>query len=99
MSFWVHISGHFVGVDRRQAHATKARLSKTKRKTYDAACGARVTPIAFEVVGGGHITTPWPPYAADAKEWGYERCADCLTAVPGKPQRLDLTSKKGSSSA
>lgn len=103
MSLWVHITCHVVGVDRRHAHAMKARLRKSRRKTYDAACGARVKPLAFETINDsgdltGHITTPWPPYVKDAQEWGYERCPACLTAVPGKPQRLNLTpSKKGSS--
>jgi hypothetical protein len=100
VSFFVHITGHFVGVDRHKAHATKARFGKSRRKTYDALCGARVKPLAFETVGQqggavtGHITTPWPPYAADAMEWGYVRCRDCLAAAPGKPKRLPLLPRK-----
>ena len=91
MSLLVHITGAITGVAGGKVHATKARLRKTKRKTYDAACGRRVTLLGHPVKGGGHITQPWPPYVKDAQEWGgYERCPECLELVPGKPQRLAL---------
>ena len=89
MSLYTHITCPIVGVAGGAAHATKARYG-VKRKTYDAACGKRVKLLAHPTTDGGHITQPWPPYAADAKEWGLTRCPDCLREVPGKPQRLQL---------
>lgn len=89
MSFWV-VFGHACAVDARGGlHATKTPRAKTKRKTWDAACGSRVRLLAFPVDGkpDDRMTVSWPPYVDDAREWGYERCRDCMVAVPGKPQR------------
>jgi hypothetical protein len=91
----MHITCPIVGTAGGQVHATKARLRKSRRKTYDALCGVRVKLIVHDVQGGGHITAPWPPYVSDAKLWGdFTRCADCLAAAPGKPQRVHLVPKE-----
>lgn len=91
MSFWV-IVGHSCAVDSTTVHAAKTPRRKTRRKTYDAACGRHVRLLAFPVQGkpDDRLTVAWPPYAKDAREWGYERCRDCMRAVPGNPVRLPL---------
>lgn len=93
MSVWLHITCDMCAVDRHGVlHAVTARSPKIKRKTYDTACGRRATLLGFDVVGhpGSHMTARWPVYVAQAREWGYERCRDCMKASPGKPERVEL---------
>lgn len=93
MSFWVRF-GWTCAVDRRQVHAAKTPRPKTRRKTYDAACGARVRLLGFPIKDkpGDAMSAAWPPYVDQAAEWGYTRCADCMKAAPGKPVRVGLVS-------
>lgn len=91
MGLMIHVTTPVCAVGGKQLHAVKAtsKPRKSKRKTYDAACGKRAVLLGFPVQGrsGDYMTVAWPPYVVDAQEWGYERCKDCMTASPGKPQR------------
>lgn len=92
MSFWIRF-GPVCGIAGGQVHATNAvRGKQVKRKTFDAACGRRVVLLTHGVHGkpDDRITVSWPPYVADAREWGYERCRDCMTMQPGKPVRAQM---------
>lgn len=96
----MHITGHFCAIERGTLHAAKARYGKSRRKTYDTACGRRALAMAFPVLNQPDttMTVHWPPYVDQAREWGYERCRDCMTAAPGKPERVKLvTTEKGDS--
>lgn len=102
MSTWVHLTSPVCGVAGTQLHGVRraTRDPKIKRKTHDAACGKRVHLLGHAVLGepGSLITAQWPPYATDAREWGYERCQDCMKALPGKPIRpqfVDATTDDG----
>lgn len=92
MSLWLRHGQVCVVVGGRVHAADGWQNLRSKRKTYDTACGRRGKPIGFPVVGqpGDGMVAPWPPYVADVRDWGYERCRECMTRQPGKPERLDL---------
>lgn len=95
MSFWVRISGPICVVAGGQVHAGDAlRSVKSNRKTYDTKCGKRGKALGHSVKDspGDGIAAYWPPYVADAREWGYERCKDCMRLAPGKPERNAVSS-------
>jgi hypothetical protein len=90
VSLLMHITSSVCAVAGFELHAAQAlRSPKVKRKTWDAACGKRVKLLVFPIHNHPDtaMTVVWPPYVADAREWGYERCRECLIASPGKPQR------------
>jgi hypothetical protein len=92
VSVWLIITSDMCAVDARGVlHAVKAR-PKSGRKTYDAACGKRARLLAFPVQGrpGEVMTVRWPVYVAQARDWGYGRCRDCMVASPGRPERVEL---------
>ena len=92
MSFWVRF-GQICVIVGGQVHAADGwQHPKSKRKTYDTACGRRGRALGIPVKDkpGDAIAAPWPPYVSDASEWGYARCKACMEAAPGKPERLPL---------
>jgi hypothetical protein len=92
VSLALYITCAMSAVDSRNViHAVKAR-PPSKRKTYDTACGKRARLIAFPIHGrpGAYIACRWPLYVSQAREWGYERCRDCMVASPGRPERVEL---------
>lgn len=90
MSVLLHITSDMCALDSRNVlHAAKARRPG-KRKTYDTACGKRARLLAFPLQNrpADVMTVRWPVYVAQAREWGYERCRDCMDAAPGRPERV-----------
>lgn len=87
----MHLTAPFCAVRGGVLHGAKmtSRPLKSKRKTYDAGCGAQVKPLAWPVQGRPDtvMTASWPPYVDDARSWGYERCRECMKALPGRPER------------
>jgi hypothetical protein len=90
--------GHSCGVEKAVLHAVRTPRRKTRRKTWDTACGKRARLLAFGVQGkpDDRMTAVWPPFAADAKNWGYERCRECMKAAPGKPVRPPFAEREAS---
>jgi hypothetical protein len=98
MSLWIHV-GLTCAVDAKGGmHAVRTPRRKTRRKTWDTACGKRARLLAFPVKDqhGSAITVVWPPYMDQAREWGLERCRECMAAVGGKPQRVQLVAEAAS---
>jgi hypothetical protein len=98
MSLWMHF-GMTCGVDPRGGlHAVRTPRRKTRRKTWDAACGKRVRLLGFPIKDqpDSGMTVVWPPYVDQAREWGFERCRDCMAAVGGKPQRPQFADEAAS---
>jgi hypothetical protein len=92
MSQWVHLTSPVCATtDGKTMHAVKTTQKRTKgRKTYDSACGKRSKLLAVPTTTGGTLTVVWPMYVDQAREWGYERCRDCMQFVPGRPVRVEL---------
>lgn len=87
MSLWIHASAFSCAIDRDGGlHAASALRRKSRRKTYDTACGKRARLLVFPTIAGGRVTVAWPPYLKEARTWGFERCRACMDVAPGQPQ-------------
>lgn len=69
-------------------HAADSPPSKAyrHRKTLDTACGRRARLYVMPTVDGDRMSIAWPPPVKDAREWGFDRCRDCMAERPGRVQ-------------
>ena len=97
MPVWLHF-GWSCASGGGKVHAAKTPRPKTRRKTYDAACGARCKLMAWPTVSdpSSLVTVAWPPFVSDCDDWNLARCGECMAAAPGKPKKAPLTAKEAS---
>lgn len=86
--YYLHISGYVVAMRDGTFHALDAAQvldrakTKSRRRTYDAVCGAKVRLLPFKA-DGKTATALWPPRVSSLRD-GATRCRECHEATGRK---------------
>lgn len=78
-------------------HALDWIQHRSRRITWDTACGGRAHPQFSTVEAGGDLiraTIPWPPYVAPLREAGLSRCIECHRATGSLRPKVTLTARE-----